>query len=116
MIEKSTKHCLRLANPSISNEEIQNVMENAEHEPCRIHPCDKRLSLSLSNASTNLKKNGLRHMFDGERAILNETPEPPPKCGLAKAAAKIKILMVNIHYRLYRGMVYAKSPKGKYSH
>ena len=113
-MRESTIHCLRLANPTIDHEQAQDVQENAEHEPCRIHCCDIRLRVSVSNASKNLKDRGLKHMFDGE-VRLAEVPEPPPTCGLTKAAAKIKSLMLKLNYRLYRGMVYQKPEKGRFS-
>ena len=91
----------------MTDEEAAQKCKEENHLPCMLHCNDVRVSQSFANASKNLKK--LQHMM--EFLEDNELPEAPKSGALSKAAHKISALMKKLHYRLYRGMVYAKPPR-----
>ena len=83
-------------------------MQRENHLPCWLHCNDVRISQSFSNANKHLNK--LQHMIQ-----LLDDNELPESGALSKAAHKISALMKKLHYRLFRGMVYAKPEEGEYT-
>ena len=95
----------------MSEDEVTNIQEQNSQLPCRLHCVDLRISTSFTNASSNLKDDGLKHMCESLQNY--DTPiEEPPKGQLAIAINDISTLMNKIDHRLCRGYVYIKPKKG----
>ncbi|XP_066925671.1 uncharacterized protein [Clytia hemisphaerica] len=94
---------------------VDETVRAQRQEVCRLHCCDIRIAESFSNASKNLTKSKLVHIYDGMGTLDEDLPEAPPSSNLSKAADKISELMKKLNYRLYRGMVYFKPEEAKFT-
>ncbi|XP_066932806.1 uncharacterized protein [Clytia hemisphaerica] len=115
LIHDSLFHCFEKANPTMPCDMVDETVRAQRQEVCRLHCCDIRIAESFSNASKNLTKSKLVHIYDGMGTLDEDLPEAPPSSNLSKAADKISELMKKLNYRLYRGMVYFKPEEAKFT-
>ena len=112
VIQKGIEHCMRKTAPNVTTQEIKDKNDtNLCKFPCHFVNLSTELRPSFSNASENLKKDGLCH-YVCNLAAEDLPVESDVASGQNKYVDVVEKFMRKFHHRLYRGNVYKKPEKG----